>query len=153
MGESFFIEQRIIRAIRSLLAGRVNELLGAGDLYGPPVELGDYSGGSAVVPVISLSICERTEKERIINFDAYSLTVTFALPEMTESELFCYAYAAALERALGENVTLDGVADRAVLTGKKYKPPKKPHCGEGWEVILSLRVTAENDQLAMRNEQ
>jgi hypothetical protein len=148
-----FIEQRILNAVRGLLAGRVNEILGEGDLYVPPVELGEYSGGSAVVPVICLSTCERTEKERIIRLDAYSLTVTFTLPEMTEGELFCYAYAAALERALAENPTLDGVADRAVLTGKKYKPPKKPHCGEGWEVALSLRVTAENDQLAMRNEQ
>jgi hypothetical protein len=153
MGESFFIEQQILNAVRGLLAGRVNELLGEGNLYIPPVEFGEYRDGSAVVPLIGLSTWERTEKERIIRLDAYSLTVTFTLPEMTDSELFCYAYAAALERALGENKTLDGVADRAVLTGKKYKPPKKPHCGEGWEVTLSLRVTAENDQLAMRNEQ
>jgi hypothetical protein len=152
MGESFFIEQRIIRAIRSLLAGRVNEVLGEGDLYIPPVEFGqsgyagmspEYRGGSVVVPVISLSTCERTEKERIVRLDAYSLNITFSMPESLESELFCYAYAAAVEKALAENPTLDGIAERAVITGKKYKPPKAPHCGEGWEVVLSLRVTVE----------
>jgi hypothetical protein len=43
----------------------------------PPIEFGNYRGGSAVVPVITLSTGERSEKERIIRLDAYTLTVTF----------------------------------------------------------------------------
>jgi len=42
----------------------------------PPVEFTDYCGGSAVVPTIPLSSCERIEKERIVRLDDYSLTVT-----------------------------------------------------------------------------
>jgi hypothetical protein len=57
--------------------------------------------------------------------------------------LFCYAYAAVVKKSITENPSLDGVVSRAVLTGKKYVPPKKPHCGDGWEVILTLRLTVE----------
>jgi hypothetical protein len=74
--------------------------------------------------------------------DAYSLTVAFTLPD-PEGERNSYAYAAAVEKALVEDPALSGVADRAVLAGKKYVPPKKPHCGEGWEVILTMRLTLE----------
>jgi hypothetical protein len=109
----------------------------------PLFEFSDYQGGSAVVPVINLSSCERTEKERIIKLDAYSLTITFTLAEKLESEMFCYAYAAAVCKALGENPTLGGVVDRAAVTGKKYNPPKKAYGGNEWEVILTLRVTVE----------
>jgi hypothetical protein len=137
------MEESIVNAVKSLLAGRVNEVLGEGRLPIPPIEFGGYSGGSVVVPVISLLACERTEKERIIGVDAYSLTVTFALPEMAEGELFCYGYAAAMELAFMEDPTLDGVASRAVITGKQYRGPKVPHCGEGWAVSLSLRITVE----------
>jgi hypothetical protein len=35
------------------------------------------------------------------------------------------------------------VADRAVLTGKKYIPPKTAYCGEGWQAVFTLRVTVE----------
>jgi hypothetical protein len=61
---------------KSVLAGRVNELLGEID---SPVEFGDYRSGSAVVPVISLSTCERPEKERIIRLGAYTLTIDYNL--------------------------------------------------------------------------
>jgi hypothetical protein len=45
--------------------------------------------------------------------------------------------------ALKENPTLGGVVDRAGVTGKKYTPPKKPHCGEGWGITITLRVMVE----------
>ena len=45
--------------------------------------------------------------------------------------------------ALKENPTLGGVVDRAVVCGEKYAPPKKPTFGQGWEIVLSLRVTVE----------
>ena len=138
-----FIEQRIIAAIRGLLSGRVNEILGSWEFLVPVIEFGNIGGSFAVAPVVSLSGCERTEKERIIRVDAYSLTVTFTLQEHEDGELFCYAYSRAFEKALGEDVTLGGVADRAAITGKKYIPPKKANCGEGWGLVLALRVTVE----------
>ena len=137
------IEMRIISAVRELLSGKVNELLGDMQFSIPLVEFGNYRGGDVVVPAIALSSCERSEKERIIRLDAYSLSITFTVPETEDSELFCYAYSAAVCKALELNPTLGGVADRAVITGKKYIEPKKSNCGEGWQMIVTLRVTVE----------
>jgi hypothetical protein len=137
------IEQEIITAVKGLLTGRVNELLGTVQYAIPIVEIGNYSGRSVVVPVVSLVSCERSEKERIIKLDAYSLNITFTLPETPDSELHCYVYAWAICKALEENPTLGGAVDRAVITGKKYIKPKKADCGQGWELVLTLRITVE----------
>jgi len=137
------IEVRILDAIKKLLSKRVNEILDGLDYPVPAIELSDYKGGSVVVPVINLTTCELSEKERIIRLDAYSLSITFSMPETDESEFLCYVYTLAVSKALEENPTLDGVADRAVATGKRYNKPKKPGCGEGWEAVISLRVTVE----------
>ena len=138
-----FIEQQIINAVRELLTGRVNEIFRDWELLVPVIEFGNMGNIYAVAPVVSLSGCERTEKERIIRLDAYSLSIVFTLQEHEDGELFCYAYSAAFEKALGEDVTLCGIADRAVITGKKYVPPKKANCGEGWGLVLSLRLIVE----------
>jgi hypothetical protein len=139
-----FIEQRIIEAVRGLLTGKVNENLGKAQFSIPMIEFGNYSGGTSVVPVIALSTCERTEKERIIRQDSYSLTITFNFGETPESELHCYAYSGAVGRVVDDDPTLGGVVDRAVINGKKYVQPKKPHCGEGWQLVISLRITVED---------
>jgi hypothetical protein len=69
-----FIEEILLNSVKKLLSGRVNELLGETEYPVPPVELGSYRGGSAVIgacsPAITLSTCERSEKERIIRLDA-----------------------------------------------------------------------------------
>jgi hypothetical protein len=121
----------------------VNELLRETEYPIPPVEFGAYRGGSTVVPVIALSTCERSEKERIIWLDTYTLTVAFAMPEHPAGERNCYANAASMAAALGEDPALGGAASRAVLAGKKYAPSKQSGTGEGWEVILTLRVTVQ----------
>jgi hypothetical protein len=139
--KALFIEEIIINSLKSLLAGRVNELLGEIEYPIPPIEFGAYRGGSVVVPVISLSTCERSEKERIIRLDAYSLTITFAVPEHPEGERNCYAYALSVATALGESPTLGGTVDRAELTGKKYVPPKQGGTGGDWTIVLTLRLT------------
>jgi hypothetical protein len=66
-----FIEEIIINSLKSLLTGRVNELLEETEYPIPPIEFGNYRNGSAVVPSIVLSTCERSEKERIIRLDAW----------------------------------------------------------------------------------
>ena len=137
------IEIRILEAIRKLLSKRVNELLAGFEYPIPLIEFCDYRGISAVIPEIALSSCERSEKERIILLDSYSVTVTFSLPESPESELYCYAYAGAVGRAIYDDPTLGGVVDRAVVTGKKYVKPKHSHCGESWKAEITLRVTVE----------
>jgi len=140
---SLYIEENIIHSVKKLLTGRVNELLGEQEERIPPVEFGALAGASAVIPEILLASCERTEKERIIRRDVYTLTVSFAVPERNEGEHCCYAYAAAVATALGEDPTLGGIADRALLVGKKYIPPKAPNCGGDWEIVLTIRVSTE----------
>jgi hypothetical protein len=139
----FFIEQRIIEAVRWLLSGRVNEKLNNWNFFFPLIEFSNYSGGSAIVPVITLSGCERTEKERVIRQDAYYLTISFSIPESADSELSSYAYVNAFSIVLSEDVTLGGVVDNAVITEKKYQPPKKLNCGMEWEAVITLRLTVE----------
>ena len=140
-----FVETRIIAAIRKLLTGRVNELLRDYEFHIPIIEFGSYGCGYGAVPVVALSSCEKSEKERIIRLDAYSITITFTVSESFESENQCYGYCAAVTQALKERPTLDGAVDRVVVTGTKYTPPKKPGCGDGWGVALTLRVTVEGN--------
>jgi len=138
-----FIEQQIVEAVRKLLSGRVNEILGNWEFLIPVVEFSNFANRHTVAPAVSLVSCERTEKERIIRMDAYSLSISFTLPETQETELYCYGYAAAVCKAIGENPTLGGVVERAVVSGKKYSQPKKPGCGENWEIVITIRITVE----------
>jgi hypothetical protein len=140
-----FIEHEIICAVRELLTGRVNEILSNWQLVVPLFEFSQYKGKSSVVPVITLSSCERTEKERIIQIDAYSLSITITLQENSESELYCFAYTAAVCKAVGENPTLGGIIERVQVTGKKYTPPKVANTGQDWQVVISLRLTVEGN--------
>ena len=138
-----FVETRIIGAVRKLLAGRVNEILSEVEFAVPVIEFGNFVGGFVVAPVIILSGCERTEKERIILLDSYLITITLSFPETKEAELYCYAFASVISKAVEENPTLGGVAERAIITAKKYSKPKKFHSGEDFEVVLSLKITVE----------
>jgi hypothetical protein len=144
-----FIEEILLNFLKKLLSGRVNELLGETEYPIPPIEFGrSMSGGSVVTPVLQLSTCERSEKERIIRLDAYTLTLTFTVPEWPGGERNCYAYASSVTAALKENPTLGGVADRVVLTGKKYVPPKQSGTGGDWEVVLTVRIVVEGSGYA-----
>jgi hypothetical protein len=138
-----FIELEIVNAVRKLLTDKGNELLGKIEYVIPLVEFSNYGGNTAVVPSLALSTCELSEKERIIRLAAYTLTITFNVPEHPDSELHSYIYAWAVCRAIEQNPTLGGVADRAVVAAKKFIPPKKPSFGQGWEVVLTLRITVE----------
>ena len=143
-----FVEQRILEAVRKLLTGRVNDILNETQFAIPIIEFGGNGGGYAVAPLISLSTCERTEKERIIRLDSYSLSISFTLPESPDSELHCYAYSGAIGRAFYDDPTLGGFVDKAVITSKKYVSPKKPNCGEGWGLVLIVRITVEGIKYA-----
>ena len=138
-----FIEIRIIEAVRGLLSGKVNELLGDLQFFIPLIEFGNYTGPDVVVPVVALSSCERSEKERLILIDAYSVSITFTLPDMEESEFNCYAYSAVVGKALEINPTLGGIAERAVIIGKKYIEPLKSKGVDVWQLVITLRITVE----------
>ena len=143
-----FIEIQILNAVRELLTDKVNELLGDMPLQIPFIEFSDYKGGAAIVPVVALSSCERSEKERLLLIDAYSLSITFNVPETADVELFCYAYAAAVGKALYLNPTLGGVADKVLVTEKKYIKPKTANCGQDWQVVINMRITIEGNTYA-----
>jgi len=138
-----FIEMQIVEAVRRLLAGRVNEIFSDWELLIPVVEFSKFQNKFILSPIVSLSGCERTEKERLIKIDVFTVTITFTLQEHEDGELYCYGYAYVFEKAVKEDVTLGGIADRAVITGKKYVPPKKPNCGEGWGLVITVRITVE----------
>ena len=141
-------EQEIIFAVKKLLSGRANDLLAEKKQQIPLIEFAEYQGGYFVSPVISLTNCEQTEKDRILRLDTYSLTITFKFPETKEGEFFCYAYSGVVGRVIYENPTLCGEVDRAVISNKKYLSPKKPFCGEGWELTVTLRITVEGNSYA-----
>ena len=144
--KGLFIEEILLNSLKKLLSGPVNELLGETEYPVPPIEFGrSLTGGHTVTPVLRLSTCERSEKERIIRLEAYTLTVTFTVPEHPAGERNCYAYASSVATALKENPTLGGTVDRAELTGKKYVSPKQIGTGGDWEVILTLRIVVEGD--------
>ena len=141
---ALYIEEAITGAVKRLLTGKVNDVLRSLEFQIPIIEFGIFRGDTVIAPLVSLSSCEQTEKERIIKQDTYSVAVTFPVLDTVESELYCYAYAAAFQKALCEDLTLGGVADRAVITSKKYVPPKKADCGMEWETIITLRISLEN---------
>ena len=138
-----FIEEKIIGAIKNLFSVQVNEILNNWNFVIPLFEFSDYGGLSSITPVISLSSCEQTEKERIIKIDAYSMTIMVSIAENPENELFCYGYSNAFDKALSLDKTLNGIVTCATITGKKYIPPKVPNCGMEWELVISLRITVE----------
>jgi hypothetical protein len=138
-----FIEEIVLNSVKKLLSGRVNELLRETEYPIPSIEFAKYRGGSTVVPVITLSTCERSEKERIVRLDAYTLTIAFTVPEHPAGDRNCYAYASSVATALGEDPTLGGTVDRAELAGKKYSPPKCAGTGADWGITLTLRITTE----------
>jgi hypothetical protein len=139
------IEQKIIEAVKKFLTGRVNEVLGNWQFMFAIFEDSEFKSNTSIVPVIKLSGCERTEKERIICIDAYSLTISLSVPETTDSEFFCYGYSTAICKAIGENPTLGGIVNRVTVTDKKYIPPKVANCGQEWQVVITLRITVERN--------
>jgi hypothetical protein len=141
-----FIEEIIINALKFLFLGRVNEILGEAEVFIPPVEFARSPNGGqyAVTPELSISVCERTEKDRIVLLDAYIITISFVFPEKN-GERNCYAYAGAAGRALAEDPSLGGAADRAELVKKEYKAPKRAGTGEPRELALTVRVTVNRE--------
>ena len=85
--EKMFIERQIIEAVKRLLDGRVNEIFGDWEILLPVIEFGSFGGMYAVAPLVSLTSCERSEKERLIKIDAYTVSITFTLQEHVDGEL------------------------------------------------------------------
>ena len=138
-----FVEQEILEAVRKMLTGRGNEILSDLEWQIPLFEFSDYDGKFSVVPVIRLFECERTEKERLIKLDTYTVSISFTVPEIPESEMICFAYVHAVNKAVSENPTFNGIVTRAVISSKKYQPPKMLNTGDSWQVVINLKISNE----------
>ena len=145
-----FIEDAITDGVKSLLTSRMNELIGEIEYSVPVIEFGKYTGANVIVPKIDLVSCERTEKERLILLDAYSLTVTFNVRDCPDSVLYTWIYFCAANKVFNESPTLDGIADRLTLTCVDIKPPKVFDCGQDWQVTAKLRITVEGTLYARK---
>jgi hypothetical protein len=138
-----FVEEKILGAVMRLLDEPVNYYLAEMDMIVPRIDVCGMPGREDICPQIVLTSCERFEKERIVRLDAYSLTITFEVPDSEEAESQSYAYGAAFERALDSDPTLQDTASRILLVHKKYIAPKHEGCGEGWKIVITLRITIE----------
>jgi len=138
-------EKKILGAIRKLLVDDVNKLLEGLSFHVPTLEFGTHSGREVIVPHVSLSACERSEKERIVFVNAYTVEIGIPVDDLRDwdGELLAFAYGAAIRRAVRLNPSLGGLADRTVITKMDYLEPKRRFCGDCWIVAARLRVTVE----------
>ena len=130
------IEEKIEGAVWVLLLDGVNDFLGSIDDDVPLVErnTGGFAARRSPRAVVEFAAAERTEKERIVRLDAYTVKVLFDAPES-----FCYRYAYALDKAVEANSTLGGLAERVLFEKRTYK--KTPN--GGFEAVFTLRITVE----------
>ena len=136
-----FVEKEIINAIRKLLTCQVNEVLGAMEWNIPLFEISEYRGSIVVVPMILLKKCERTEKERIIKLDTYSVQIKFNVLDFPESENNCYAYSYAISKIIDENPTLNEIVTKAEITSKEIIHPKVK--SDYWEIVVYIKIVNE----------
>ena len=135
------IELKIIEALRKLLTGRVMEILLDFPQYTQFFDKGYFHDLQSISPTITVRICKRTEKERIIRLRTYIVNIFFELPDTPDSEFFSYLYSNSVFRALHENLTLDGSVFFAGGKSVDFKQPEKPGCGESWKIVITLNVS------------
>jgi hypothetical protein len=133
-------EEMLLEMTAALLGGAVNFYLGELDETVPQFEIDVRRplGGYGVVPDIDISECELSDKERVIKLQAYTLKISFCV-KGSENKKLLYVYAYAIEKAISDDFTFGGIADRIVLTHKKYR---QQDTGT-WDVVITLRATVE----------
>ncbi|GHU40836.1 hypothetical protein FACS1894190_08210 [Spirochaetia bacterium] len=134
------IEEQLIEMINEILTSTVNFYLSEMEEFVPLVELSSSGklGSYGVCPQIELSEAARTDKDRIVRTDAYTMTITFVMnSQNNKRDVYCYA--AALESAINDDPTFGGVADRVAFVNRKYKGMAESS-GE-CQAVFTLRVT------------
>jgi hypothetical protein len=128
-------EEMLLEMTAELLSGGVNFYLNELDETVPLFEIEKCRslGGYGVKADIDISECELSDKERIIKLQAYTLTITFCVKGFEHKRLL-YIYAYAIEKAIADDPTFGGVADRVAVTHKKYSAE---------QVVITLRATLE----------
>jgi hypothetical protein len=133
-------EEMLLEMTAALLGGAVNFYLNELDETLPQFEIDvrHKLGGYGVVPVIDISECELSDKERVIKLQAYTLKISFSV-KGSENKRLLYVYAYAIEQAINDDVTFGGVADRVALVHKKYSQKT----ADLWEIVISVRAVVE----------
>jgi hypothetical protein len=128
-------EEMLLEMTEELLSSAVNYYLNELDETVPLFEIEKKRslGAYGVKPLIDITECELSEKERVIKLQAYTLTITFCVKGF-ENKRLLYIYAYAIEKAIACDPTFCGVADRVALTHKKYSAE---------QVVITLRATLE----------
>jgi hypothetical protein len=102
-------------------------------------------GSYGVWPDIEVIECELSDKERVIKLEAYALKIALQIHHLSEKKhLYFYAYA--LDKAIADDPTFGGVADRVSIVHKKYN---QKSAGD-WEIIITVKATLE--QIIMNKE-
>jgi len=138
-------EKKVKSAVKGLLVDDVNKLLEELSFHVPTLEFGTHSGREVIIPNVSLTACEQSEKERIVFVNAYAVEISLPVDDLRDwdGELLAFAYGAAIRRAVRLNSSLGGLVDRTVITNMDYVEPKRRFCGDRWIVAARLRVTVE----------
>jgi hypothetical protein len=143
--DGFYIEESLKNGVVELLTVKVNELLLETAEAVPAVEMKRIEGAYKTLAQVAVVGAETSEKERVLEIEAFTVGVTLDLPCCNNGEHFCYAYAWAIGEALTGDRTLSEVADYAEVTAKKYMPPVAPQCGDAWRCVFTLRVITEKN--------
>jgi hypothetical protein len=132
-------EETLLEMTAELLTGAVNYYLSEFDVAVPQFETDSPRrlGAFGVRPEIEIAECELSDKERIIKLEAYTLKTSFQVKGL-DNKNHIYYYALAIQKAIDDDVTFGGVADRVTLTRKKYTQRDGM-----WDVVLTLRATLE----------
>ena len=138
-------EKKVKSAVKGLLVDDVNKLLEELSFHVPTLEFGTHSGREVIIPNVSLTACEQSEKERIVFVNAYAVEISLPVDDLRDwdGELLAFAFGAAIRRAVRLNPSLGGLVDRTIITNMDYVEPKRRFCGDHWIVAARLRVTVE----------
>jgi hypothetical protein len=131
------IEEKIEGAVWVLLLSGVNDFLEGIDDDVPALE-GPGFGSRSPGAVVEFAAAERTEKERIVRMDAYTVKIT-----INAAASFCYRYAYALDKAIEADWTLGGLAERIQFEKRVYKKTINGGGNPACKAVFNLRVTVE----------
>ena len=137
------IKEKLIAVIQDLLTDKVNEILSDMQFPIPLIDFSNNGTDKVIIPSLTLTSCDFAEKEYAMGLCTYLLNITFDVSDMKDSELCYYVYAAAVEKAIKEDVTLGGFAKLVVFSGKKYDLLQKTLAGEKKEVLLYYQITVD----------
>jgi len=134
------IEEMIIDAVWDFLKGKVNQMIVTEVTATQLPVIWNTKKKGTVVPVVTVRTCKGTKKEKDINLDAYSVKISFTIPEGPLTELHCYYYGYAICVALIKDFTLNGNVLFMGVNENNFISTSKIACDEDREFTIRLRA-------------